>query len=349
MKKENIEDRESEFDYLRVVAAFCVIIIHVCAMEWKTINIYSTQWVCLHIYDILMKFSVPVFFMISGRFLLDPLRQVSLLKIRNKGVHIIIAFVFWSSIYTILNLCRVIMEGDSIAGNLNWIIIEFFSGEYHMWFLYAILGLYLVTPLLRKIMQNKLLIKYFLVLFFIFGLIWPMAQQIPKIRILFINAETEMAFSMTTGYVGYYVLGYYLYKYSMSKKKKMIILGVGAFAAIFSVMSTLIISWKTGKAYEGLALYLTPNVAATSIAIYIAVLKIFKTCKIKKTVAIISKYSFGCYLAHPLFLWIFEWIGFVPSIFYPVISIPLISICALILSIALSILVDKIPYLRRVI
>lgn len=344
-----MKDREACFDYLRIAAALGVIIIHVCAMQWSILDIHSVQWICLHIFDMLMKFSVPIFFMISGRFFLDLTREMSLTKIWKKSLRIIVVFIFWSGVYMILNICRVIGDGDSLKENLNWIIIEFFSGEYHMWFLYAILGLYLVTPLLRKIVENKLLTEYFLILFIVFGLAWPVAEQIPKVGILFTNIGTSMTFRMTTGYVGYYVLGYYLYKYPLSQKKKIIIYALGILSTAFSIVATLLVSWKTGVASEELASYLTLNVALTSAAIYIAILNSLKNKKAKKTVTIISKYSFGCYLIHPLFLWIFEWVGFVPSIFCTAISVPIISLSALILSLLLTVVFNRIPYLRKVI
>ena len=348
-EEKGMKDREVCFDYLRIISALGVIIIHVCAMQWSILDIHSGQWACLHIYDMLMKFSVPIFFMISGRFFLDPTREMPIIKIWNKSLRIVVVFIFWSVVYTILNICRVIGEGSSLKENLNWIIIEFFSGEYHMWFLYAILGLYLVTPILRKIVENKSLIEYFLTLFIVFGLVWPTAEQIPKIGVLFSNIGTLMAFRMTTGYVGCYVLGYYLYKYSLSHKKKTIIYALGILGAVFSIVATLLVSWKTGSASAKLASYLTVNVVLTSAAIYIAALNFFKNKKANKTVTMISKYSFGCYLIHPLFLWIFEWIGFVPSICCTAISVPLISLIALLLSLLLTVIFDKIPYLRKVI
>lgn len=40
-KKNN---REYEYDVMRVVAALAVVIIHVCAPQWKSLNVYSTDW-----------------------------------------------------------------------------------------------------------------------------------------------------------------------------------------------------------------------------------------------------------------------------------------------------------------
>lgn len=342
-------NREVAFDYLRTAAAFFVVIIHTCAAQWNVLDVNSSQWVVLHIYNMLAKFSVPVFFMISGRFFLDTSKDIPQKKMLKKGTRIIAAFVFWSAVYMALNVFRVAMSGDSLKENIKWIIIEFFSGEYHMWFLYAILGLYLVTPLLRKITENKKLTEYFLILFFVFGLVWPLAERLPKVGVLFTNAGTAMSFHMTVGFAGYYVLGYYLYKYPVKGSKAKIMYILGAAGLVFTVLATFFISRKTGKANEEMAQYLTPGVALTAAAVYTAFLKIFANKKISKPVQTISKYSFGCYLAHPLFLWIFEWIGFVPTAFCTVISVPLIAACAMALSLLLTWVFNKIPLLRGVV
>lgn len=344
-----MEGREIAFDYLRVISACGVIVIHVCAMQWRVLDVHSVQWTFIHFYDMLMKFSVPTFFMISGRFFLDPTRRVPLLKLKNKGIRIAVAFLFWTSIYTLLNICRVFIAGDSLKDSVKWIMVEFFSGEYHMWFLYAILGLYLITPLVRKIVEKKWLTEYFILLFLVFGLMWPMVEHLPKIGILFVNAGNAMEFRMTTGYVGYYILGYYLYEYPPEVKKRRVIYILGILGSIFSIVGTWIVSWKTNSAFEELANYLTPNVAITSVAVYIAILNCFMNRKENKIVIMISRYSFGCYLAHPLVLWIFEWIGFVPSISCTVISVPLITLCTLVLSLLITMVISKLPYLKMVI
>lgn len=343
------KNREAAFDYLRAMAAFSVVIIHTCAAQWKVLDVNTSPWVVLHIYDMLMKFSVPVFFMISGRFLLDTSKNISSKKLLKKGTRIMIAFVFWSAVYTALNIFRVVMGGGNLKENLKWIIVEFFSGEYHMWFLYAIFGLYLVTPLLRKIVESKRLTEYFLILFFIFGLVWPFVEKLPKVGVLFTNAGTAMTFHMTVGFTGYYVLGYYLYKYPVIKSKAIILYILGTLGLVFTVAATFFASRKAGKVDEEMALYLSPCVAFTAAAVYTAFLKIFANKKISKPVQIVSKYSFGCYLAHPLFLWIFEWIGFVPTAFCTVVSVPLIAVCAMSLSLLLTWIFSKIPLLRGVV
>lgn len=342
-------NREAAFDYMRVIAAFGVVIIHVCAMQWKILDIYSSQWISIHVYDMAAKFCVPLFFMISGRFFLDPLREYSISKMIKKELHIGFVFIFWSLVYSLLNVFRVYMNGDEIKQNLNWIIIEFFTGEYHMWFLYAILGLYLITPILRKVTESQKMMQYYLMLFFVFELVWSLFSKFPKIGVLFASVGNSMVFRLTTGYSGYYVLGYYFYKYPLTGRRKKILYWLGAIGIIFTVSITLVVSWISRMPSEELAAYLSPNVAVAAAAIYHFILNKMQHKKAGKIISIISKYSFGCYLIHPFFLWIFEYIGFVPTFFMTFISVPIIAIIALVGSVFLTWIFSKIPYLKEVI
>ena len=42
-------------------------------------------------------------------------------------------------------------------------------GSYHMWFLYMIASMYLLTPILQKVTESDQLTRYFMVLSILFG------------------------------------------------------------------------------------------------------------------------------------------------------------------------------------
>lgn len=100
----------------------------------------SVEWQVLNIYDSIARFCVPVFLMISGVFFLDNDRNYTLEKLFSKNIlRIVTAFIFWSTLYTILN----IMSSETLS--IKEIITEFINGHYHMWFLFTLVGLYLVV------------------------------------------------------------------------------------------------------------------------------------------------------------------------------------------------------------
>lgn len=341
-KKNN---REYEYDVMRVVAALAVVIIHVCAPQWKSLNVYSTDWTIMTVWDMICKFSVPLFFMISGRFNLDSKRQIDTgVWLKKRISRIVIAFIFWSCVYTAVNIFR----SGSLSDNWKLIVIEFFTGEYHMWYLFAIIGLYLATPLLKPIVADDKKCKYFLLLFFIFQLLLPAVSKMPHVGVFVTTALEKMSFYYPLGFTGYYVLGYYLKEHQLSKRSKVICFILGIIGTLFSVVMVILISRGDNAANESMADYLTWNVAAQTIAVYIGLQQLgsrdHKHDENRLNIfSAISKYSFGIYLAHPLILWIFEWIGLVPTLFWSVVSVPIIAIAATVLSFLLSWVLRKVP------
>src|SRR5699024_727254 len=112
---------------------------------------------------------VPVFVMISGRFFLDPQRKISIYKIFDKYLkRLIVAFAFWSAIYQVFYAVKNYAFGENTLINLNGYIYEFFLGAYHMWYLYMLAGLYLLTPLIRKFTAEKKALIYAIVLTFLY-------------------------------------------------------------------------------------------------------------------------------------------------------------------------------------
>ena len=63
----------------------------------------------------------------------------------------------------------------------------------------------------------------------------------------------------------------------------------------------------------------------------------------------LSRYSFGIYLAHPLFLWLVAWLGLDPLGIPPVLGVPVVTAAAVLLSLGLSWLLRKIPKLGPII
>ena len=72
-------ERNSAYDYLRILASFCVIILHLASQKINFINVYSKEWQVLNFYDSIVRWTVPVFAMISGALFLS--KEISLKKI----------------------------------------------------------------------------------------------------------------------------------------------------------------------------------------------------------------------------------------------------------------------------
>ena len=61
------------YDYLRVFTTYAVVLLHTAApMLYLYNSLPLTQWMVSNTFDSIVRWCVPVFFMLSGAFLLDP-------------------------------------------------------------------------------------------------------------------------------------------------------------------------------------------------------------------------------------------------------------------------------------
>ena len=95
---------------------------------------------------------VPLFFMISGFLLLqDPAIHTPLSFYRRRLPRLLLPLAVWNGIYLLLRT-----RPDSFRSGLaDYFRTLLTTGScYHMWFLYTILGIYLVAPVLGFLAQH---------------------------------------------------------------------------------------------------------------------------------------------------------------------------------------------------
>ena len=145
---ENGFKRIEYFDFLRFVAILAVITIHVSAQNWNHVDVSSGTWMVFCFFNSLSRWAVPIFLMISGTLFLK--RNYDFKRIYYKNIlKIIVAFIFWSLVYSIFNY---------LSGyDKNYILESLFVGHYHLWYMFLIIGLYILVPLLKKLLNLKLL------------------------------------------------------------------------------------------------------------------------------------------------------------------------------------------------
>lgn len=208
------KQRIDYLDYLRLVAIFGVITVHVAT----SLNFYhqdyaGLNWQILNFWDGLSRFCVPVFIMISGALFLNPNFELNRDKLFNKYLRrIVTAYVIWQLIY-----CGwyYFAKGSDLVT-----VARLLLGSYdHLWYLPMIAGLYLVTPLLRPIARRRQLLEYYLLLALLLAWILPTCLALAR---LWPNAPKHLALAtaalsrllgklnvkIVMGYGGYYMAGF---------------------------------------------------------------------------------------------------------------------------------------------
>lgn len=336
-----MEEKNKRIEYidlLRILSALAVIFIHVSAQNWSIFKVETLAWDICNIYDSFVRWAVPVFVMISGSLLLSKEYTLKDLYFR-KILQIVIAFLFWSILYVLL-----FHEGLSKKQMAHNII----TGNYHMWFLFMICGLYMLVPFLKMISSSKKLTEYYIILSIVFTYTIPLISNI-LLDFNFVYLSDAISYdisklSLLFGYTSYFLLGYYLKEHDISKNRRKIIYALGIFGFIFTVLMTRITSLRYGIANISYYNELYLNVFLQALAVFVFAKYNFKTNKFINNIA---KSCFGIYLVHMIFLNKLEEFGLNTGSFNALISIPAISILVFILSLIVSWILNKIPILKK--
>ena len=114
METKEKHERFAYLDYLRILATFGVVLLHVSAWNWTSATIGGFEWKVLSFYNGLVRWCVPVFVMISGALFLG--RKVDLKKLYiNHVLKMWVAFAVWSTIYYMVTFKLFVVSFDSIV------------------------------------------------------------------------------------------------------------------------------------------------------------------------------------------------------------------------------------------
>ena len=338
-------------DILRILATFAVIVIHVTASKWYNSPVNEFNWQIYNIYHSLPRWAVPVFVMLSGMFFLNPEKEITTSKIFKKYIfRILLVIIFWGLFYqSYVIVDHFVLKNESItliriAEAL--LTIPFGYPWYHLWYLYMLIGLYLLTPVYRVFIKNaeKKEIRYLLCLFFIFGLVLPFGKKI----LLHFGSRLNLCFEISelVNYSGYFFAGYYFSKYTIKKNIKIWFYILGFLSFVFTILGTSYISIKNGVPNEYLYGNLLPTTMFEAFAIFLSIKSICEKEFSEKTIKIvseISKSTFGIYLIHDFIKAVVFKVGITADFINPLLAVPVCSIIIFVISLFIIHFARKIP------
>lgn len=339
--------RMARYDLLRIVSCFGVVLLHVSSSYWYGVDVEGGDFAVMTIYNGFTRFAVPVFFMLSGLFLLDPERAFEVRKWGKRLWRFLLSFFLWSLFYAFQSvLFNGIFRGwDSVTEEM-WqdSVTRLVMGHGHMWFLRDLMGFYLLLPVLRKICENIRILGYFLLLWV--AVRFVVVTMLPNVwGGMVLAVVTNMQMHMLTGYVGYFMGGYFLYKVSVPRACRYLLYGAGAGALAFTIAKTLASCRETGSCVEQWLLPGNANVLLMSAALFV----LFKYVRLPgwlenaKWVPAMAKCCFFVYMLHPFFIEKLNLLG-VNVIMCPVvISIPVLTVGIFAVAMALGWLAGKVP------
>lgn len=333
------------FDYLRIFATMAVIMLHVSVQNWYDSDVTSSAWQVMNAFNSLTRWAVPTFFMISGALFLGSTRTIETILKKNV-LRILTAFVFWSALYAVHSY---------VSGGYSWVQLftEFVLGHFHLWFLYAIVGLYLAIPILKKVVESDLITRYFLILAFVFSVVIPhgaacVGVWIETVQILAQTMLGQLSVPAVTTYAFYFVWGYYLHTASLSPivRKRIYSLGIAGLTATILLSSavSLLKGQPSSVFYE--VNTLTSVLVSTAVFVYAKHHFSYGNLPEKAVLFLkkLSKWSFGAYLVHMMVMYLLVGVFHLNTLtFHPSVSVPLVWAITVCISFCVSAVLNRIP------
>lgn len=339
------EKRIVYVDYIKAFAMIAVIMIHTSGEWWYKISVLSFDWKIINLVDSLARMGVPLFVMASGVLFLNPERELKINVILKKYCkRIVLAFAFWSVFYVLKDCITQIIKTGDLKTILNINTLKNLLGlDGHLWFCYMIVGLYLISPIISRIIIDKRLVEYFLSMWLISTIICYVGENTILYNML---QESQLVFF--SGYIGYFVLGYYLHTYPINIKLRRGLYIIGVISAMSTILIGDYLSVKSGEPF-GVFSNMYPNIIFYSIAIFLFIQQIKKDSSILyKGIVFLSKNSLGIYFLHPFIIECLNKIKITIGVLPAAVYLPVCGILTLIItSIGIKIL-KKIPILQKI-
>lgn len=296
--------RKSSYDVIRFVAILIVFSIHsmggLDAQRDTSANILVSN-----LFHTFQDIGVPLFVLLSGALLLGR-QEPPLVFLKKRMVRVLIPFLSWSVIlFGIFYFIEPNHYGEDITNTppkaiilkfLDLLSCEGIHGVY--WYVYMILGLYLVTPVLQRFVKNEEegIIMYACLLIM---LVVMMNILLPDFLLTRRMASENLTF------IGYFLSGYYARRYLTQRRWTV---AVAKTSAVL-LLAVSFINQYCKFVDQGILTYLM------SIAVFCSLMKCeLHDVYLREFVTFISSKSYGMYLSHVLIISLFVKLGIWESV-----------------------------------
>lgn len=327
------ESREIWVDWMRVAACFMVMIVHSTEPFYLggegalILTRADAFWASLS--DSLARSCVPLF-IIASSYLQFPLHYSAGEFLRRRAVRILVPFAFWTVVYALV-------WGEPVQ-NFHDLLLNFNYAAGHLWFVYMLVGVYVLMPLLSpwaaKVGRKELQVYLGI---WAFTLFIPFVREAASGGVPVVHGPSGIpmqgtyplwgeaswnsygAFYYISGFMGYMLLGLWFRKFAGEYSWKRTLAGavpvwLAGFAVCFGGFLRRVFEssggvFPTGGAVDVATVWETPwyndtiGVAMMAVGWILVFRKIGSDGWFYRNILLpVSKASYGMYLCHMLAL-----------------------------------------------
>lgn len=293
-------ERAADIDLLNVLASLLVVYLHVRLRYWEPAP--TPAWWLENLLSGVGVVAVPVFLMNTGRTLVGFAERESISRfIRKRLSKVLVPYLLWAQLYLIFHWAMGWVPGIS-WGRWCGVITSGSSEAHTLWYLEALLAIYLVLPVLsmavvgaRKAgLGDTVFAGWVAALAFAASTLLPLARYVAP----GLTPGFQLPFG---GYLVYVAVGYWVSVTSLgrSARASIYLAGFAGYLSFTVLGGSLMLAGDDGaQLWTG---YLSIGVVAFATAVYTAVLHLpwrRWPVRVRSVLAQLAGLSFGTYLIH---------------------------------------------------
>ncbi|MGM9551343.1 MAG: acyltransferase [Clostridia bacterium] len=345
--KKKFENYIPYADVTRILAAFMVVMLHVSGIRLISYPVGSENFMWAAFFDCLCRWTVPGFIMLSGMLFLDKKKKVSIKTLYTKNIlRLVTAFVFWSYLY---NFYAYFVQLHDIKQAGIKALINMPNGAMHLWFIFIMIGLYIIVPFLKRMCEHmtKGEAEYFILLSIIITFL-PKTLSSFEVFKPFLEYIAKFEINLAAGYSGLFVAGWYINNFEHKKSFRYVSYSLGIAGFLYMFFTTVYFSMERKALCDEFMSFKSISAFLMAFAVVLWLKSAFSgktfSRRAVSNLSFYSKYTFGIYLVHEMFLNISSAKGWFVFANMPYIGIPLEGMLVFVLSAVVTGIIVWLPF-----
>ncbi len=345
-------------DWLRVIACLMVMIVHACECIYSDDYIFSfpstvAKYSVLFFQSFVRPTAVPLFLMASA-YLLVPIKTDTFTFFKRRFTRVLVPLLVFLPLYAVLPTLWGAQSWADAGREFCDCYINFPVSGSHLWFVYMLLGLYLIMPVISPWLDKAAKKEELLFL----G-IWLFTCAFYRLRPLLGDEifgecwwNPNATFYYVSGFIGYVVLAHFIRVHLNWSRSQVFKTCIPMLAVLYCVCFFSANYYSTRATAPAVLEQDWQNITLIAVPMSFALFMLFRMIKngsggnrqsiYNRIILPISKASYGMYLMHMLILP--HWFHLFNPVLPAYLTIPLTAISTYLSSFIVAFAIGKLPF-----